>query len=167
MLTLRVDFAGEAQYVRAFQIAQQAAQDLREPLEQVADLIRENAGEQFRTEGAHSAAWPQLSPGYREWKDWNYPGRPILVREGKLRQAFLVSPDVKVGPRRLVWQPDPDARYDDGTPVGRVADAHQAGEGRLPQRKILNLTSQDRRDFDRVFVDWAAHLGRRITRVTG
>lgn len=167
MLVLRMRFAGEAQYSRAFQIAQADAHDLREPLGHVADMLKDNVGEQFLTEGAHSAKWPQLSTGYREWKDDHYPGQPILVREGRLRQAFLVTPHVDIGPRRLIFEPDQNATYQDGTRVADIADTHQGGDGHMPQRKIINLTALDRRQIDREFADWAASLGRRITRVTG
>lgn len=35
-----------------------------------------------------SGAWAPLSPRYRVWKQEHYPGRPILVREGHLRESM-------------------------------------------------------------------------------
>jgi len=36
-------------------------------------------------------AWAPLSPKYRVWKQQHYPGRPILVREGDLRESVRWS----------------------------------------------------------------------------
>ena len=167
MLVLRFSFAGEQQYVRAFALMAADAQDLREPFQEVSTLLREHVGEQFATEGGHSRAWAPLSDGYREWKEAAYPGRPILVRSAEMRQAFLVTPSVRIERKRMEWGPDEGASYDNGVRIVDVADAHQAGAGVQRQRKIINLTAKDRREIDRVFVDFAASLGRRITRVAG
>jgi hypothetical protein len=33
-------------------------------------------------------AWKALTPKYKVWKDAHYPGQPILVREGDLRESM-------------------------------------------------------------------------------
>lgn len=35
--------------------------------------------------------WPQLSEKYAEWKEKNYPGRPLLVRTGSLKKSMTVQ----------------------------------------------------------------------------
>lgn len=50
-------------------------------------------GGRSRGDGGRFAggAWARLSPKYRVWKQIHYPGQPILVREGDLRESVRWS----------------------------------------------------------------------------
>lgn len=51
------------------------------------------ARRQFKRQGLgpNRGAWPALSPAYAEWKAEKYPGAPILVRTGRLRESLTMS----------------------------------------------------------------------------
>lgn len=154
-LKLRVD--GETQIARGFQLAEHEARDLSRPLGEAGRIIRESVGDNFLTEGGNVGGWPKLTPDYEAWKQEHYPGMPILVRTGKLRGALLAASAVHVEPHRLIYEPD----------APPYAIFHQRGTTRMKQRKIIHLTSQDRRRIDRAFQDWLTYIRRSITGSAG
>lgn len=166
MLSVRFSIAGEQQYARGFQALAHEMQDLREPLQRVRDRLVQTTGEQFASEGSHgTGGWQPLSPAYQAWKDEAYPGRPMLVRTGDMRAAFLVDGTRELTATRLRWGVD-DQRDSEGELIADRAMAHQAGRGNVPQRKIVALTHQDKRAFDRAFVEHIQHLRRSLIRGT-
>lgn len=142
------DFAGERQVSRAFEVLAEHAQDLREPLGDVHGHLRDVIGEQFRTEGAHGGRrWKDLSADYKQAKQDRYGHvYPILVASGDMRAAFLARQPLELTPRRLVMGPP------EGSPEEERALAHQGGEDNVPARRIVALTTGDRRTIDRIFV---------------
>jgi hypothetical protein len=162
MLRMRIDISGEVQYERGFAAMDAELEDLREPLGGVADLLKRAVGEQFLTEGEHGGLpWQPLSPAYAAEKEERYPGHPILVASGEMRDAFLVSGTRELSRERLVWGVT-DQRDSHGDPISIRAAAHQSGEGVVPQRKIVALTNLDRRGIDREFASWLTHMRRRL-----
>ncbi len=163
MLTVSFNVAGEGQYIRAFEAYEHELRDLSEPFEDVADHLKRVVGEQFGLEGAHGlgSKWRPLSPGYEAWKDEHYPGRPLLVRTGAMRAAYLVHGTRELTHDRLVWGVT-DQLDDEDDRIAEYATAHQTGRGVVPQRKIIALNTQDRRGLDRVFVEWLNGLRHRI-----
>jgi phage gpG-like protein len=81
----------------------------------------------FESQG--NGNWPQLSKDYAEWKHKHFPGEPILVRTGRLRET-VTEPDI------LIIEPN---RVTFGT-SDPVAAAHQDGTGRLPVRKVIDVS---------------------------
>ncbi len=162
MLRVSFDIAGEVQYERGFAAMADELEDLREPLGNVADLLRDAVGEQFASEGAHGLGgrWAPLSPAYAKAKEERYPGHPILVASGEMRDAFLTQGTRELTRSRLVWGVT-DQRDSKGEAISTRAAAHQSGEGVVPQRKIVALTNLDRRGIDREFASWLTHLRRR------
>lgn len=162
MLTVTLD-VDEKQYVRAFEAYEHEIDDLRDPLGDVADHLRDVVQQQFATEGAHGlgAGWVQLNPGYEAWKREHYPGAPMLVRTGAMREAFLVHGTRELTTDTLRWGIT-DQRDDEGDLIRDRAAAHQTGRGVVPQRKIVALSSMDRRQIDRIFVEWLNGLRRRV-----
>lgn len=78
-------------------------------------------------------AWAGLSPQYRIWKTAHYPGRPILVRDGALRESVRWS-GTALGPGGIF---DPHPRHVVvGTAVAYAA-YHQYGTMRMPARPFL------------------------------
>lgn len=162
MLRVGFSIAGEQQYARAFDAMANEMRDLREPLERVAARLVQTVGEQFRAEGAHgTSGWQPLNPGYQAWKDDAYPGRPILVRTGDMRAAFLTDGTRELTASKLVWGVDTQTNSQ-GERIADYAMAHQAGRGRVPQRKIVALRSDDKRAMDRMFVEHIQYLRRSL-----
>lgn len=84
----------------------------------------------FAAEGEGS--WAPLSLEYATWKAQNFPGQPILVREGELRD-WLTNPAKAMritSPETMQWVNDrntPDGRWN-------LAELHQQGMDTMPAR---------------------------------
>jgi Phage virion morphogenesis family len=161
-ITVGVQAMGEQVIARQFRLAEEWSHDLSEPLDQLMDDLIDSVSAQFDTEGAAAAGdpWTPLSDDYGAWKLEHYPGRPILVRDGAMREAMLDrSSAVHVTNDVAVYQP-----------ISRIAGYHQAGadwvgpawgRGRyphhLPQRKMVDLSESWKHEHvDRVFARWIA-----------
>ncbi len=163
---ITMTIAGERQISRGFDILADDARDLRDPLGEVHDHLRGAIGEQFQSEGSHGGApWEDLSPDYardkaERWGD----GLPILVASGDMRAAFLRRQPLELSSHRLVFGPGEGERNEEGMVIEDYALAHQQGdEDRgTPQRKIVNLTTGDKRGIDRIFVEFFSARARRI-----
>lgn len=155
-----VDVSGDKQLSRAFEATSREAEDLSEPLGEFGRYMLVQIGEQFRTEGAHGGTpWQRLNRAYEVWKDEAFPGRPMLVRTGRMRAEALSPEAVHVGPRRLVYELDEaaGASYSgpgDTADRGEVALIHQQGRGQQPARPIVQLNQVARRQLDRYFASW-------------
>lgn len=165
MLTrITFDFAGERQLSRAFDVLEDDARDLTEPLKGAARVIQGSVADQFQSEGAHGleGRWQDLSEGTKTEKEQEVGFvYPILVRSRRLREAFVLHGVREITDRRLVFGPDPADTYPDGTSVEAVAEAHQSGEG-VPARRIVALSDADRRLIDREFVEFFSSRTRRL-----
>lgn len=110
--------------------------------DKLADRFASIERRQFDSEGAYgSGGWPSLSPIYAAWKARHYPGKPILEREGDLRDSLTRRPfGVEV------IEPG-SMTVGSGIPYGAF---HQAGSGRLPQRRPVELPESERRTWVRL-----------------
>lgn len=163
MLKITFGIAGETQYARRFDALASEMDDLSDPLAEVRDRLVQTVGQQFQDEGSHGTAggWDALSDAYARWKADAFPGRPMLVLSGAMRQAFLVDGTIELTARRLVWGVD-DQVDQDGVAIVDRALAHQQGQGPMPERKIVALREDDQRAFDRAFVNHIQHLRHRL-----
>lgn len=167
LVEITLDVAGERQLARAFEATAREAEDMSEPLARYGAYLIQEVGRQFGTEGARGGEpWQRLTAAYEAWKETHYPGRPILVRSGALRSAALSPHAVTVTPRRLVYEID-DANASGGTRStgdrvdrGQLAYWHQTGGGRLPERRIVDLNMDARRELDRIFAEWLTAIRR-------
>lgn len=94
----------------------------------------------FATEGAAGLGrWQALSPAYGAWKAKNYPGRPILTREGTMRAA--AGTVLFLGRDRLAMGP--------GSLVGPYPAVHEFGsrDGRIPRRPFVRPNARLLRDL--------------------
>jgi phage gpG-like protein len=78
-------------------------------------------------------AWAALSPRYRIWKQAHYPGQPILVREGRLRESVAWDGH-GLGPDGIFQAQPTFVIAGTNVPYGRY---HQAGTTRMPARPFL------------------------------
>jgi phage gpG-like protein len=89
---------------------------------------------QFATQGSGpTGPWKPLSSKYQAWKEVHYPGRPILVRSGKLRGA-LTGPHHGNALREVT---DDVLTY--GTKGVGYASHHQVGADSLPARPVFDF----------------------------
>ena len=98
----------------------------------VQDLF--NTGGRARGGGGKfkGGAWKALTPKYRVWKEANFPGKPILVREGTLRESLRWSGSVGYGGIFEAHQKFALA----GTAVP-YAKFHQKGTSKMVAREFL------------------------------
>jgi hypothetical protein len=158
MLTrLTMTIAGETQLARGFDVLAADARDLHEPLAVTHQYLRGVIGEQFQTEGSHSGSkWQELNPDYEREKAERWgAGLPILVASGETRAAWLAAQPLELSPHRLVMGPR------EGSEEEMKTEAAQLG-GRAPQRKIVNLTTMDRRGIDRIFAEFFSARTRKL-----
>lgn len=93
----------------------------------------------FETDGSvYGKRWAELTPQYERQKVKKYPGHGILHREGILRTSFTFKPS---------------NRFLEIKNTADYFDYHQGGTGRLPQRKIMQLTPLVRRSLLKSFVE--------------
>lgn len=87
----------------------------------------------FDSEGR--GQWAPLSPRYAAWKARHYPGQPLLVLTGAMRQAFTNSSGAEIvrQPQSLLvkWSTPEYAKY------------HQTGTTYMPARPVLVVERQD------------------------
>lgn len=91
--------------------------------------------------------WPPLSERYRRWKERAYPGKPLMVREGDLREG-LTQQGGAYQVRRLGSN-----TLELGTSRPGAA-AHQSGKV-LPLRKVIDVTPADE-------VGWLAEAEKQV-----
>lgn len=144
---LSFEIEGEKQLSRMLLAGEKAIEDLGPAFDVIGERLQVAVREQFASQGARGGTrWTRLSEPYGEWKRRNFPGRPILVRTGGMKGAMLSPQAVTTSRHRLVYEPRVD-----------YAGPHQAGRGRLPQRRMVQLTDADRRGWERAILTWIRH----------
>lgn len=106
--------------------------------------------------GPHRGKWAPLSPAYAKQKALLYPGRPLLVRTGALRDALI-----KQSAHAL--RTTSGDRFQFGTSGLPYASTHQVGGGGLPDRPIFDFSP----DFEKRITQEAAAVARELARKGG
>ena len=103
---------------------------------------------QFDAEGTGPTAgpWAQLSAQYAAWKEDNYPGQPLLVATGALRDALTVDGSAHA------LRDYSASMFNFGTQGLDYASFHQTGTSRMPARPPLDFGPE----FERELVGAAA-----------
>lgn len=122
--------------------------DLRPVWRSLTVYLRRAALQQFASEGGRGGAqWAPLTPRYAAQKEKVFPGQPIMRASDRLFQSLTdqtADSVVEIEAQEMTFGTEvPYARY------------HQRGEGRNPQRKILVVTEEDRRQLKKIV---RAHL---------
>lgn len=153
VISFELSAAGVAEVDRFFYVKAKRVGDLRGAWPATDEVFEEAIAEQFDTEGAHGGSpWPELasSTQFERARQGFGPAHPILVRTGELRDSFLdrTHPDAISEHGRLRW-----AR---GSRSGHRPDVHQRGsrDGRIPRRRIIELTAEDRHRLLRPVRNW-------------
>lgn len=139
-------FYGDQQVERTLDRFAEAAEDATPVWEVLADRFARMERKQFATEGAHaSGGWAPLSPRYAAWKARHYPGRPILVLTGDLKESLTRRPfDIEIITPKL-------AIFGSAVVYGGY---HQRGEGHNPRRRPVELRESERREWVKVLQRW-------------
>ena len=128
--------------------------DLRPAWKSVVLYLRKATQATFASQGGRiGAAWAPLSPDYAYQKERVYPGMPILRASDGMYKSLVdegaENSIVEIGLQDLTY----------GT-KDRKARWHQDGTDRMPQRKILDVVAEDRRQIKAIV---RAHLQRQAT----
>lgn len=128
-------------------------------LPRLVPLLESETARQFDAQGAGPVAgsWAPLSVEYAKWKEAHYPGRPILVLTGKLRDALTNSSS-------------PNAQRDVangglafGTRAIPYASVHQTGGSKLPARPPFDFGDSFAQGMKAVAADGIRAAVREVT----
>lgn len=123
--------------------------DLRPAWRSVLLYLRRATTAQFDSKGGRSGDdWAPLSPAYAARKARIYPGMPILRASDRMFRSLVDQSSDSIAelePREMTYGTRaPYARY------------HQKGTPKMPRRRILAITPEDRRYVQQAV---RAHLG--------
>ena len=128
--TLKVN--GVKQLDLALGLMGKAVKDLSPVWPEVDEYLRGAVGGQFGTIGRRGGSeWAKLSPKYKIWKDYFYPGRPILVRTGDLKQSL-----VEFGGNHIFKAERASMTFGSRIPY---AGYHQSGTRTMPARPPIQM----------------------------
>lgn len=138
MINFQIDIDGMPAFDRAFNRLANI-DDFRPVWGEVIAEFHQIEVEQFDSEGSASGArWSPLSPVYSEYKEIQFPGKPILQATGDLRDSLTdteaLGAVVRPSPHELIV----------GSSVP-YAIFHQRGTRRMPRRPPINFNETQRR----------------------
>lgn len=131
---------GDVQVDRTLEAIEHNAEDLRPAWRELQRRFLKLEARQFATEGGYSGGWTPLAPRYAAWKARRFPGKTILRRTDELWRSLTEGPDIAIlEPHYMIL----------GTSVA-YAEPHQRGGGRLPRRRVVELSDGERREWVKV-----------------
>src|SRR5262245_53623171 len=90
-MELRLEIDGQEEFAGAIDRISDQVSDFRPVWPEIEQVFYRIELEQFGSEGARGGSkWKALSPAYKKWKEVHFPGRPILVRDGRLKRSLSV-----------------------------------------------------------------------------
>lgn len=118
-------------------------------------VLEDATAKQFDAEGRGSTGpWQQLTEAYAAWKEGRYPGQPILVASGDLRDALTVDGSAHA------LRDYSASQFNYGTEGLEYASFHQLGTSRMPARPPFDFGP----DFERELAAAAARGVREAVR---
>lgn len=139
MLRLTIELEGVREFDRTFTRFTANLRDFRQLWPGVITELRKITAEQFAAQGrGPTGKWKALSPKYAAWKAKRYPGAPILVRTGDLKQSLTSNS------AHSIVRATPDL-LEFGTSLP-YAIYHQTRvpQKRLPRRPVFDFTEADK-----------------------
>lgn len=112
-------------------------------------VLEAAVGRQFDGEGGgpNAGGWPQLTEAYAAWKEGRYPGQPILVATGDLREALTVDGSAHA------LRDYSSTQFNFGTEGLPYASFHQLGTSRMPARPPFDFDAETETDLARAAAD--------------
>jgi phage gpG-like protein len=114
------------------------SQDMSGAWDDVIEIYIRGETDWFESQGEGS--WPPLSHSYEEWKSKHYGGEPMLVRTGRMRSTVIPPSVINAGTDYIELGTDDP-----------IAALHQEGTGRLPRRKVISLTDDEKAQIMEIF----------------
>ncbi|MFA5731862.1 MAG: phage virion morphogenesis protein [Acidithiobacillus sp.] len=141
-LTFTVD--GERQLHRSLNMIADSMDDFTDVFEKIAEDFRSTQEKVFANSGAFEGlrAWTPLTPGYRTWKMKKVGSKPILTFKGDLRKSLTTKSANHI-------EKITKSTLEIGTRDKKAA-WHHKGKGRLPVRKVIELSEQKNRRWVRI-----------------
>lgn len=153
MIDLTFEVSGDKQLVRSLSRFGDDLKDMRPAFNEIIKLFQRIEKKQFDSEGSHgSGGWPDLNATYALWKSKNFPGKPILQRTQRL--VFSLVKDTQDTVK--VMKP---MEFRMGTKVP-YAIYHQEGTGRMPKRKVIDLSEEDKREWVKTIQRWLVNMAK-------
>jgi phage gpG-like protein len=141
-MQLSAEITGLKEFDGRLRIAANKFADMRPLLDKLEREFYRIEIRQFATLGG--GKWAPLSAAYEEEKAKDFPGMPIMVRTGDLRDSLT-----RLGGRYQVRRVTEDSLVIGTNAPG--ASAHQASKRkRLPIRRLIDLQPEDMRGFKRI-----------------
>ena len=143
-IKISMTILGDKQLNRAFSRFGDSVDDLRPAWKKVSEKLFKISAKQFDTQGGSGASggWTPLSDNYLLWKQAQVGNQPILVFSGDMRRSLTQK-----GGQNILEMKRDHMKW--GTRVG-YATVHQKPQSSpIPQRKIIDLNEQDKRDLMR------------------
>ncbi len=161
VVRVRFEVLNEVQFSRAFETLAEEMQDLSKPYEDIQNEFYASMSDVFSREGAFEGRtkWADLSPTYRAWKQKHFPGRKILELTGRL----IASISVKGSSENISEITPTEMRV--GTIVP-YAMAHQLGTNRMPARKIIQLTDEQKLRWVQIIRKYLYGLSQKASKST-
>lgn len=148
-MVITIETLGDERFVRGFNRIPDDVKDLSVPFAEIYRDFTLVNHRNFLAQG-YPLHWVPLSPQYAAWKQKHFPGLPILVRSGEMRDS-LASTGAGMGPGAIREIHARDAWF--GTSV-RYARFHQTGTRRMPRRKPVQLADEDKVRWGRIIHRW-------------
>lgn len=144
-LKIKLDIVGEKIFDLPFYLMKQI-NDLTPAFQAVYKYLCADVALVFKNQGRDG--WVHLSPSYEAWKVVTFPGQPILVRTGTLKNSFQEGGQYHIrviNGKQMIM----------GSDVPYALD-HQKGrpERRLPARKIYDLREKQENNVKRIITEF-------------
>jgi len=144
---LTFEVMGDVQLQRSFSRFTEDIKDFTPALEDIYQDFLEGERKQFESEGnTGSGGWAPLSPAYAAWKAQNFPGAPIMVRTGLLKESLLGNNPWSVKDIQPLG-----ATF--GTRIPYAA-YHQTGTRKMPARPLVQLTEDQKTRWTKIIHRW-------------
>ena len=129
--------------------------DLRPTLRVIGTGYRKEVGMIFDKQQPRGAGlrWQALSEDYAEWKERNYPGRPLLVRTGALKESMTV--EGATGNITTIGKTG--AVFGSNIAYGIYHDSDGSRTGKLPRRNFSEPSERRRMIWEQQITDGVKH----------
>lgn len=164
-MNISVEVEGVHELRKAFTKVENAADDLTPVWKDVQKEFFEIEKEQFQSGGAKGASgkWKDLSPAYEKIKTALYGTFALLSGVLRATHDLYKSLTRKTGDTVEIFEKQ-EAAF--GTSLLR-GKYHQEGGGRLPQRKVIDLSGSQKRRIGRVLTKHLqAHIKKHVRHST-
>lgn len=131
------EVSGDTQIMRGLSRFAEDVKDLSPAFREMAKDFKKIEQGQFGSAGGRgSGGWQPLSKSYAEWKSRNFPGIPLMVLSGLMRESLQGN-----NPWTIEEIEPHQMRLGTRIPYAKM---HQQGGSKLPQRRLIDLTEDDK-----------------------